>query len=329
MSNFKRSDKLYLNKCIYCGNEFKARTKSSFCCKSLECLKIHSHKVNDSKNPSNYKFQNKCEICGELFSTNNKKAKVCSDQCSGVAGIRGAIKKYGEPQYFEITTCINCGTEFQIKKGSGKNHKYCKLECKFEYKIKLVKKEMLNRIYGKLVVVNIYRELIDNRYNLIAKCICECGKIHLVRVDVLRDGNVQSCGCLNWKGGITPIKEYLRSKISPWKVDSTKASNYKCIITSKPFDDIHHLYPFHKIIDEVFNITNIKRKQEISEYTAEELKILEDTVLQLHYKYPLGVCLTHEIHSLFHSEYGRVDFTPKNFYEFKEKYLNGNFDTED
>lgn len=124
-----------------------------------------------------------------------------------------------------------------------------------------------------------------------------------------------------WKGGISQLSDYLRDKIIPWKKDSMKSSEYKCAITGEEFDDIHHLYPFNKILKESLDELNMTLKGKINEYTNEELKSLEEKILEIHYRYPLGVCLTREIHKEFHSIYGKENFTPDDFYNFKQMKL--------
>ena len=44
-----------------------------------------------------------------------------------------------------------------------------------------------------------------------------------------------------WKGGISPINIYLRDYIKSWKIYSMKYSDYKSVISEKPFKHIHHV----------------------------------------------------------------------------------------
>lgn len=123
----------------------------------------------------------------------------------------------------------------------------------------------------------------------------------------------------NWKGGISQLQEYLRTvAILPWKKDSIKANNYKCIITGNKFDAIHHLYSFDKILQETMEILNLPVHSEINKYTDNELRQIENLCLELHCKYGLGVCLCREEHKLFHSIYGYGNNTPEQFEEFKQ-----------
>lgn len=125
-----------------------------------------------------------------------------------------------------------------------------------------------------------------------------------------------------WKGGISPLNVYLRDFITEWKKDSAKNCNYKCVITGEKFDAIHHLYSFNKILDETMNICNLPIYKNINQYTDEEMELLKTELVKEHYKHPLGVCLTREIHNLYHRLYG-YDNTPEQFEEFRDKYNNG------
>jgi len=129
-----------------------------------------------------------------------------------------------------------------------------------------------------------------------------------------------------WKGGISTVYEYLRRKIIQWKKDSMKDCNYKCVLTGKRFEVIHHLYGFDKILKETLEICNLPIHNEINKYSQDELKLLESICNQLHYKYGLGVCLSDEIHDLFHKENGYGDNYPEQFEKFKIRYKSGEFD---
>jgi len=63
-------------------------------------------------------------------------------------------------------------------------------------------------------------------------------------------------------------------------------------------------------------------KPRVEDFTREELKKLSDECLEIHYRYSLGVCLTDEIHNLFHAIYGYGDNTPEQFEEFKRCFSN-------
>ncbi len=128
-----------------------------------------------------------------------------------------------------------------------------------------------------------------------------------------------------WNGGISALKSYLYVKIKQWKKNSIKNCNYKCVVTEKRFDEVHHLYGFNNIVNEALDKLGLNYKNKINEYTIDELKKIENEVLELHNKYPLGVCLSKYIHELFHKLYGYGNNIPSQFKEFKIRYRLGEF----
>jgi len=177
-------------------------------------------------------------------------------------------------------------------------------------------------------------EYINNRTHI--KCICmkHPDKIQNIRMDTLQTNKYGCKYCryedqsgennYGWKGGFSSSKNFLRDKILQWKKDSIINSNFKCVLTGQIFDKIHHLYGFNLIIKEAFKETKIPVKKFI-EYTNEDMTILSDKVIELHNKYPLGVCLKEELHKLFHILYKCGDNTPEQFEEFKIRLKDGEF----
>jgi len=122
----------------------------------------------------------------------------------------------------------------------------------------------------------------------------------------------------HWKGGISNLLQYLRATISQWKNDTMRSNGFKCVITSKRFDIIHHVYGFDQIVEEILSITKLPVKTKVNLYSQEELDLLKDTCIKLHEKYGLGACLTNDMHNKFHLEYGYGQNTPRQFKDFKE-----------
>lgn len=125
----------------------------------------------------------------------------------------------------------------------------------------------------------------------------------------------------NWKGGVSSLNSFLRCSINEWKQDSLKNSNYQCDISKKHgYLEVHHLHRnFKDIVDETLKITNLDIRKDIGEYTQDELDLLYNTCLSLHYKYGLGVCILREYHLEFHDFYGRFNNTPEQYYKFKKE----------
>ncbi|TVY07348.1 hypothetical protein [Paenibacillus cremeus] len=154
-------------------------------------------------------------------------------------------------------------------------------------------------------------------------CICDCGNEAEVLGVNLRNGNTVSCGCYqkerasetHFKGTST-ITEYCRSRLKDWKEESKKVSNYRCVITGERFDEIHHLTPFSRIIDELIEETMIPVHETMETYNKETIQLIEQKLLELHKKYGLGVCICSDSHDEFHGQYGKETATPEDFYAF-------------
>jgi hypothetical protein len=147
----------------------------------------------------------------------------------------------------------------------------------------------------------------------------ECTKIKVSESQRGSKGN-------GWKGGITYLSSNIKPMMIEWKQESMKNCNYKCVITGKHFNDIHHLYSFHLILEEAIKELSFNLKLRVGDYTNEELIVLTNKVKELHNKYPLGICLCKKIHDLFHKFYGFRNNTPEQFTEFTQRYYNFEFD---
>lgn len=121
-----------------------------------------------------------------------------------------------------------------------------------------------------------------------------------------------------WMGGITSIYAMLRSNITEWKQESMIHCEYKCVITGQPFDEIHHLTPFNKIVNVALCSLNMEKK-EVKDYSQSEIDTLTKLVKEIHSK-ELGVCLSKEVHKKFHDKYGYVDVSKEDFIDFKNNY---------
>lgn len=123
-----------------------------------------------------------------------------------------------------------------------------------------------------------------------------------------------------------PIAQYIRWNMGAWKSASMKSCNYQCIFTGSPNFDIHHLYGVSNLIRDTFECLGIENKACRTDYSEEELHIIKEKFLELQDKYPLGVCISKPIHTLFHQLYGVGGNTPEQWYEFSENYRKGKYD---
>lgn len=148
-------------------------------------------------------------------------------------------------------------------------------------------------------------------------CSCRCVTCYKPVKAELQKGSKGS----NWRGGKTEISVYVKNKlIKEWKKASMLNCNYNCVLTGERFDDIHHLYPLHRIIEECFSNLGIPILYEVCRFSEDQLEKFTQEIKRLHEHYPLGVCLTKEAHRLFHKLYGNKNTTPEDFYDFINRY---------
>ena len=121
----------------------------------------------------------------------------------------------------------------------------------------------------------------------------------------------------NWKGGITTVSQCLRRSIIEWKRDTEIAYNFRCDITGSNDYTVHHLYNFSDIVKEVMSTLDLPVYEEIEKYSKSELRQMKNLCIKLHSQYGLGVCMSTELHSLFHSKYGNRNNTVEQYNEFK------------
>ena len=129
----------------------------------------------------------------------------------------------------------------------------------------------------------------------------------------------------NWQGGKTKLRVFLSKQIREWKLKSAEKHNYKCVVTGNPFQCVHHLYSFKKILDEALrNLGYFDEKNSASgEYSQDELMKISDEFVRLHWIYPLGIPLAKKVHIAFHKMYGKTNNTPEQFYEFVDRINSG------
>lgn len=121
----------------------------------------------------------------------------------------------------------------------------------------------------------------------------------------------------------TNLAKYLRGQNQKWKNDSMKNCNYQCVLTGSKNFEIHHLYGVSNIIEDMFTDNEDLRKENLSDYTEEELSFILDKFLKIQSGYPLGECIDKKLHILFHSLYGQYYNTPEQWNRFKDDYLKG------
>jgi len=119
------------------------------------------------------------------------------------------------------------------------------------------------------------------------------------------------------------IASYIRTHINDWKKQSMKECDYKCVLTGDKNFDIHHLYSVCNILKDVFEDEDIIKKDVFEDYTDNELEEIVEKFKIIQSKYPLGVCVSRKLHTLFHSLYGSGNNYPEQWYRFVCDYNNG------
>lgn len=120
--------------------------------------------------------------------------------------------------------------------------------------------------------------------------------------------------------GYVNLNHYLRTNNAEWKRKSMEQCNYKCVISKGRFDDIHHIHSVNLIIKETLEIVNIEIKNNIDDYSKNELEHILNTFHTVQNKYPLGVCLKKSIHQKFHLKYGFGNNYLEQWNKFKKLY---------
>lgn len=161
------------------------------------------------------------------------------------------------------------------------------------------------------------------------KCLCDCGEDAYVTRDKLLSDHTKSCGCLkdlrlekhpNWQGGVSLVTKFLRRNLKEWKRKSLETTDFRCVISNERGRLIvHHANPdkpFHKIVKEAFEITEIEYQRSLDYYTKDQIEKLVMTCSELHFRYGLGIPLTKELHQEFHKIYGYIGWTNEDFERF-------------
>jgi hypothetical protein len=172
-----------------------------------------------------------------------------------------------------------------------------------------------------LCPVHLDRGIQYKKYNVLTQGTgCpECGK------DKKRGSNNY-----NWNGGSATLDTALRRCLTPWLKESYSAANYSCALTGSHRNLVihHNIVSFKELKEKAMKALGIiaTHLSIIAQYSEEQIRILAEYLLVLHYDSSFGVPIDKELHLKFHAEYGRINNTPEQFYEFKEKYLNGEYE---
>jgi len=211
--------------------------------------------------------------------------------------------------------CKICG-RIKAAMSNIQRHTMCDAKIEFEKRnYKLIEEEYINMSTKMRYICNLHPEHIQN--------------ISLTNL-IQGNGGCYYCGIVRltgensvgWKGGITALSNYLRQFLykSSWYLDSIKHNNYKCVITGKIFEELHHIHNFSDILLVTLKELNLPINKNIGDYTEDNLKLIESKFLELHYVFGFGVCFTKKTHAKFHSIYGKYNNTLEQLNDFIKNY---------
>lgn len=147
-----------------------------------------------------------------------------------------------------------------------------------------------------------------------------------------RSDLMKSADGWSWKGGISDLNRSIRSLLSNWRTEAFITQNRTCYISgvcdSKVKMVVHHPVNFTIIRDmalEELGFTKSKKQRQRNAFSEEEFDLIMHKINEYHVSMP-GVVMTKEIHSIFHSIYGKKYNTLDQIEEFKIRYQSGEFD---
>lgn len=275
--------------------------------------------VKDLPEKSRSEIMVQCDYCAKKFKTtvhnfNSGKSIINKDACTKCRGIKtkeSNLIVYGVESVAHLNSTQEKRKQKLIKhdldsivKTVEDNHcSFVKLDGEIGTR---------SQVY---FICNIHNTYVQNkRYDSILEygCCKECNYIKLG--EKMRGENSP-----NWLGGKTTIQHMIRNDLNEWKFKVLKEYNFKCVLTNDTKDlEIHHLYGFNKILDDVVLELNL----DINNLSVEERQLLKDRVLDIHKNVSIGVPLRKDVHQRFHSIYGKGNNTPEQFEEFKQNYIN-------
>lgn len=242
-----------------------------------------------------------CELISKTYENARKKLKI-KFKCAHIREM--SFQKFKEGQR---CTCENSSRYFKSVRDKTKSRVFNIFE-KNNYKL----------VYCSTFKHKNNVMFVCDRGHTCEELILSLLKTEKCKICVQEDSlkRVRGSAVWNWKGGQRKLRQSISDKLGEWKRKSMINCGFKCVITGKSFDEIHHLYPVNKIISDASVKLGLDYRNRKCDYTYEESLQIALLVVEMHDHHPLGVCLRKDIHSLFHKLYG-TDNTPEQFYEFK------------
>ncbi|HEY5576220.1 MAG TPA: HNH endonuclease [Clostridiaceae bacterium] len=253
--------------CKICGKEFDRKINRQKCC-SDECSKINKAQYDKEKHAryklEKPKYKKICPSCGLDFETILEKSICCSEKCAALIS----------NNKIEIKKCLNCGKEFNGKRGN----LYCSSSCKNKYRESVAKYTHKCIFCGKE-----FKSNAENRTYCSNKCflkditkhkaICEhCGKEFVGKNKRPNRFCSRKCFCQHlgfedknmpkYKSVVSDMQHIKKAKkfhveyehMDP--LDLYEKDNWKCAICGEKIDkNLYYPNPMSASIDHIIPFT--------------------------------------------------------------------------
>lgn len=346
-----------------CGKEFEIRSANSIKKKNFHCKECYVRPVKNNIKPVKKKKEIKKEVCDLIENKYNITKNVNNNKKNikrNTEIFKQEVFDLVGDEYTVIGEYINTDTHIIMRHNCEKcnNHEYpvtpnkflsdrrcphniCKGERVWKDRKKTheqFEKEVYELTENKFLVLG---EYIDTQTKVLMKHnIPECNyEWETIPSIFLNEKTLFKCPqCAihhnsgethyNWQGGLSGLVPYFRRTVPViWKKESMKNCGYKCVITGERFDAIHHLYGFSSFVKDTLDELGLSYSFgfKAKDFTSEQLKSIGKLLWIKHEKL-MGVCLTRDIHELFHTFYLSKNNTPQQFTEFIQRLEDHEFD---
>jgi hypothetical protein len=115
------------------------------------------------------------------------------------------------------------------------------------------------------------------------------------------------------------LQALIRQRLVPWRDNELKKNNYTCSLTGKYRNVvIHHCRGFNLLIQEVVELLDFPVHIDVGLYSQDEIDYFLNEFLQLQEFYGEYICISEDVHKLFHTKYGYGNNTIEQWNEFVE-----------
>ena len=246
------------------------------------------------------KFKHICKQCGKEYLSTKKESSFCSNECRYLWQTEG-FKGENNPHFSaNKCKCDICGKEFLRNKSqyNAHEHHYCSKECankgfsKYHTgkdNIRYTRLTLKCEMCGKEYTTNPFEYKKGEHHYCSRKCHNEGQKIYNV-------GKNNP----NWNPELTDEERKDKRKYKEyedWRKEVFKKYDYTCQLSGQKGYKlvVHHLNSYHWDKEHRTDVDN-------------------------------GIVITEKLHILFHKLYGQKNNTKEQFEEFKQRYINKEFE---